>query len=178
MAENSEEPWDLVIGRVSAPFGVKGALRVRPETDCPSRFRDLNHVCLELPSGEESIRRVRGARVTPKGVILNLDGCEDRAGAAVLRGAWIKIKQSMAIPLPEGGHWVHDIIGLRVVTEEGRNLGEVTEVLRTPANDVYVTPTAMIPALREVVREIDLENRRMVVSPLEEYDEGAQEIEA
>lgn len=177
MADRTEEPWDLVIGQVTAPFGIKGAVRVRPETDRPERFRDLEEVCLELPSGEERIHRVRSAQLTPKGITLTLAECESRNSAAALRGAWIKIRPSMAIPLPPGSHWVHDIIGLRVVTEEGEDLGEVTEVIRTPANDVYVTPTAVIPAIHEVVREIDLKQRRIVVSRLEEDEVGEGEVQ-
>ncbi len=168
MAAEEKEPWDLVIGQVTAPFGVEGALRVRPETDFPERFGDLDQVCLELPSGEERLCSVRRARVTAKGVTLVLVGCDDREAAASLRGALVKIRQSMSAPLPEGSFWVHDIVGLRVVTEQGEELGEVTEVIRTPGNDVYVTAQTLVPAVREVVRKIDLEEGVIVISPLPE----------
>lgn len=170
MAAEEKEPWDLVIGRVTAPFGVKGALRVRPETDFPERFGDLDEVCLELPTGEERSFSVRRARVTAKGVTLALVGCDDRDAAASLRGALVKIRQSMSAPLPEGSFWIHDIVGLRVVTEQGEELGEVTEVIRTPGNDVYVTPRTMVPAVREVVRKIDLEQGVIVIAPLPEEE--------
>jgi len=170
MADRTEEPWDLVIGQVAAPFGIHGALRVRPETDLPERFHDLEEVCLELPSGEEHIYRIRCARLSPKGVTLTLAGCEDRNSAAALGRAWVKIKRSMAIPLAQGRYWMHDVIGLRVVTEEGEDLGEVTEIIRAPGNDVYVTPKTMIPAIREVVKQIDLDSRRMIVAPLAEEE--------
>jgi 16S rRNA processing protein RimM len=78
----------------------------------------------------------------------------------------------MALPLPEGSHYVHQIIGLRVFTTEGRDLGEISEVIQSPASDVYVTAQAMIPALRQVVKQIDLEGKRMIVSlPAEEEEE-------
>ncbi|UCC67088.1 MAG: 16S rRNA processing protein RimM [Armatimonadota bacterium] len=171
-----EEPWSLVIGRVTAPFGTKGEVRVRPETDFPERFRKLDEVCLELPSGEERVARVAGARVTPKGILLKLEGCEDRDAAEGLRRALVKVKPSMAAPLPEGSYWVHEIVGLRVFTEKGKSLGEVTEVVRSPGNDVYVTPSAMIPAVRQVVREIDLEGGRMVVAlPPDAESDGGEE---
>ncbi len=177
MAEEEREPWDLVIGRVAAPFGVNGALRVTPETDFPERFGALSQVCLELPTGEERVVAVRRAQVTPKGVTLSLVGCEDRETATSLRGALVKVKQSMAVPLPEGRYWVHDIVGLRVVTDKGEELGQVTEVIRAPGNDVYVTPLAMVPAVREVVRRIDLDEGVMVITPLAgdepEQDEAA-----
>lgn len=174
--ESNEEPWSLVIGRVTAPFGTRGEVRVRPETDFPQRFGELEEVCLELPDGEERRARVRKARVTPKGVLVSFEGYGDRDRADALRGAWVKVKPSMAVPLPEGSYYVHQILGLRAVTEDGRDLGEIVEVIRSGANDVYATPSAMIPATREVVREIDLEGGRIVVSlpPEAAPDEGAE----
>lgn len=165
----SGEPWDLVIGQITAPFGVKGELRVRPETDYPERFLDLEEVSIELPSGEQELFQIEQARATPKGIHLKLRDCDTREEAELLRGAWVKIRKSMAVALPEDSYWLHDIIGMKVVTEEGEDLGEVTEIIRSPGNDVYVTPKAMIPAVRHVVRRVDLDKREMVVSlPQEE----------
>jgi len=169
-----EEPWSLVIGRVTAPFGTKGAVRVRPETDFPERFGELERVCLELPTGEERLFHLQEARSTPKGILVTFAECTNRDQAAALKGAWVKVRPSMAVPIPEGSYWIHQIIGLQAVTVDGQDLGEVTEVVRTGANDVYVTESAMIPALREVVREIDLGKGRMVVS-LPEEDGPSQE---
>ena len=174
MDPDNEEPWSLVIGRVTAPFGTKGEVRVMPETDSPERFRSLEEVCLELPDGEQRHCHVRRSRITPKGIILWLAECQDRDQAAALRRALVKVKPTMAVPLPEGRYWIHQIIGLRVLTEAGEDLGEVTEVIRSPANDVYVTPTAMIPALRHVVRSIDLDAGRMIVSLPLEYDSSSE----
>jgi len=173
MAE-AEEPWSLVIGRVVGPFGTKGEVRVRPETDFPERFRKLEKVCLELPGGEERIVSVRRARLTPKGVLLWFDDFSDREAAESLHGAWLKVRPRMAVPLPEGSYYLHDIMGLRVVTEEGRDLGEITEVIRSPAHDVYVTGSTMIPAVRQVVREIDLARGRMIVALPPEDDEAEE----
>jgi len=168
----TEEPWDLVVGQVVAPFGIKGQVKVRPETDSPERFRLLTDVCLELPGGEQRMARIEGVRVTHKGVTLHFQGYRHREQASELRGAWVKIRPSMALPLPEGSHYVHQIIGLRVFTTEGRDLGEISEVIQSPASDVYVTAQVMIPALRQVVKQIDLEGKRMIVSlPAEEEEE-------
>lgn len=173
MGQASEEPWDLVIGQITAPFGIKGEVRVRPETDYPERFLGLEQVCLELPSGEERRERVAGAAVTPKGVRLRLARCTSRSDAEHLRGAWLKISKSQAVPLPADSFWVHDIIGIKVVSDQGEDLGEVTEVIRAAGNDVYVTPGAMIPAVREVVKKVDLQQRRMIVSLPKEEPAGA-----
>ena len=166
-----EEPWDLVIGQVVAPFGIRGQVKVRPETDVPERFRLLEQVCLEFPDGEQRMARIDDVRISPKGVTVRFAGYENRSQAEDLRGAWVKIKKSMALPLPEGSYYIYQLVGLRAYTEDGRDLGEITEVIQAPGNDVYVTPHAMIPALRHVVREVDLEAKRMVVSlPPEEED--------
>ena len=172
MGQRQEEPWDLVIGQVTAPFGIEGEVRVRPETDDPKRFLGLGEVCIELPSGEQRLCRVRHASVGPRGVRIGLGGCETREAAEALRGAWLKIRKSMAIPLREGSYWLHDIMGMRVVTEEGEDLGEVTEIIQAPGNDVYVTPKAMIPAVRQIVRRVDLGKREMVVSLPQEDEPG------
>jgi len=172
----AEEPWNLVVGQVVAPFGLRGQVKVRPETDAPERFRQLNQVCLELPSGEQRMVQIASVRIASKGIMLRFEGCEDRDQAEELRGAWIKIRESMALRLPEGSFYLHQLIGLHAYTEDGRDLGEIVEIIQAPGNDVYVTPRAMIPALRQVVREVDLEAKRMVVSlpPEEETGEDGE----
>jgi len=164
MLHKEKEPWNLVIGQITAPFGVVGALRVRPETDAPERFSELRTVYIELPSGEARLWTVRRARANPKGIILELAECQNRDDAESLRGGWIKIQESMAIPLAENAYWIHEIIGLRVVNDRGEDLGQVLEVIQTPANDVYVTERVMVPAVRGVVRQVDLANERILVS--------------
>jgi len=159
-----EEPWDLVIGQVVAPFGIRGQVKVRPETDDPERFRLLKEVCLELASGKRRMARIERVQVIPKGVTVHFEGVGDRAQAEGLRGAWVRIRESMALPLPEGSFYLHQLIGIHVYAEDDRDLGEITEVIQTPGHDVYVTPHAMIPALRQVVRQVDLEAKRMVVA--------------
>ncbi len=172
-----EEPWSLVIGQVTAPFGTAGAVRVRPETDFPERFRELEEVCLGLPDGEDRILRVGEVRLTPKGLVVTFAGCHSRTDAESLRRAWVKVKPSMAVPLPEGKYWVHEIIGLRVLTEEGEDLGEVSEVVRTRAHDIYVTPRTMIPAVREIIRKVDLDEGMLVVSLPAGHEIAPQEAE-
>ncbi len=160
----------MVIGQVTAPFGIHGEVKVRPDTDYPERFTQLRQVCLEFPDGSERLVRVRQARLTPKFILVTFAGYQGREATDALRGALVKIRQSMALPLPEGAYYLHQLVGLQVVTTDGRDLGPITEVLKYPANDVYVTATVLIPALRQVVKEIDLEGGRMVVELPEEEE--------
>ena len=163
----AEEPWSLIIGRVIGTHGHQGEVKVKPLTDFPQRFQDLERVCLQLPAGKESVIGVESARVAGARVLLKFKQYQSRESAAELKGALLKVKPSMAVDLPEGHYFFHQIVGLSVVTTKGDNLGEITEVLRTGANDVYVTERALIPATKEVVRKIDLAAGVMTIEPLE-----------
>ena len=160
---------DVAVGRITAPHGVRGQVKVEPLTDDPRRFSQLGEVCLELPDGQRRDAAVEQAAAGPGGrILLKLKGCDDRDAAAALRGAYILIPRAQAIELPPGRYFVDDILGLEVVTVSGAGLGSVREVLHTGANDVYVTEQVMIPATREVVRKIDVAAGVMVVDLPEE----------
>jgi 16S rRNA processing protein RimM len=100
-------------------------------------------------------------------MILRVDVVTTREQARELAGQYVYVPLTEAIPLPEGEYFVHDIVGLRVLTEEGEPLGEVREVLSTGSNDVYVLRGArgevLLPATREVIKRIDLEEGQMIV---------------
>lgn len=168
-SSQSAEPYDVLIGIVVGAHGVRGEVRVHPETDFPERFTRLEQVWLAPPHGEARLIRVLGARPhTGKGqVLLRLEGVQDREAVEALRGAGLYLRESELWPLPPGQYWEFQLVGLRVVTEEGRDLGPITAILRTGANDVYETPLALIPAVPTVVREVDLPGQRVVVGWVE-----------
>lgn len=154
------------MGEVAGAHGVEGALKVRPLTDFPDHLRTLGTVMVEVAGDEIGLRRVEWIKIAGGRAIMKIEGVENREQARSLLGARLKIRRSAAAPLPPGHYYVPDIVGLSVRTTEGDDLGKITEVIRAPANDVYVTPRAMIPAVKEVVREIDLERRVMIVEPI------------
>ena len=103
--------------------------------------------------------------------MLKLRGVDTPEEAKRLVGHDVLITRSAAPPLPEGSYYQADLVGLRVVTDEGRELGRVAEIWETGANDVYVVRGEqeewLLPATREVVRGIDLAAEIMLVRPLE-----------
>jgi 16S rRNA processing protein RimM len=109
----------------------------------------------------EKLRRHRGV------LLLKLAGCDDRNSADELRGMLVQIPIGEAIPLEEGEYYDFQLVGVRVETESGEWLGQVVEVLKTGANDVYVVRgpwgEVLLPAVDDVVLELDLELKRMVV---------------
>jgi 16S rRNA processing protein RimM len=148
----------LIIGQIVAPRGLRGELRVRIITDAPDRFLDLASVFV----GQElTLYKVKRARLHKQWALLELEGIHDRDAAEGLRGQILSVSRQQAIPLREDEYFVGDIVGLLVLTDADKELGHITEVLSTGANDVYVVRTdtgdLLLPAIRDVVLAIDVE---------------------
>ncbi len=116
------------------------------------------------PYPVESVRLHQGA------ALIKLAGCDTRNAAETLRGLLVQIPLEDAIPLEEGEYYYFQVVGVEVFTDEGELLGQVVEVMETGANDVYVVQgkrgEVLIPAVEDVVRELDLTARRMVIALL------------
>jgi len=157
-------PQYLTIATVLAPFGLRGELKVRIETDFPERFALLSQVYLgpdHEPFAFEAFRVHKGFG------LLKLKGCDSRDQAERLRGWEVQIPGEEAVPLPAGQYYIYQIEGLAVYTEEDEYLGTVQEVLSTGSNAVHVVQgplgEVLIPALPDVVLKVDLEAARMIV---------------
>jgi 16S rRNA processing protein RimM len=155
--------------------GIRGEVKVQILTDDPRRFDRLAQVWLgtadvddPLPCPLESYRLHKGR------ALLKLQGCDDRSTAETLRGYLVQIPIEQAIPLEEGEFFEHQIVGLQVWTSAGEHLGRVEEILYTGANEVYVIrgpqpgrAELLIPAIEDVVLEIDPQAGRLVVELIE-----------
>jgi 16S rRNA processing protein RimM len=165
---DGSEPRYLVVGRIVAPWGVRGEVKVTLETGFPERFKLLKRVYL----GEEATSFVlEGSRLHKGNALLKLEGFDDRDAAEKLRGQLVQIPIEEAMPLGEDEYYVYQIVGLDVWTTEGEHLGRVSEVLFTGANDVYVVHgekgEILIPAVEGVVLEVDLAGGRLTVELME-----------
>ena len=164
-SDDQIEPDSLVlVGEITAPFGVRGELKMRPFL---SRVEALPHipggVHLRYPGGREETRRMTGARQHQDVVLATFEGVPDRDAADGLRNVQVLVRREDLPPLPEGEYYEQDLLGLHVVTDAGRDLGIIEQVHYYPANDVYETADAMIPAVEEFVMEVNLAERRLVV---------------
>jgi 16S rRNA processing protein RimM len=122
--------------------------------------------------GEELVPAVvEGRQLHARRAVLKLEGVDQRAEAEKLRGLLIQVPVDEAVPLDQGEYYLYQIVGLEVWTKEGEYLGRVAEVLETGSNDVYVVREGgreiLIPALSDVVLEVDLEENRMEVHLME-----------
>ena len=157
-------PPYLAIGKVVRPWGVRGEVKVEILTDWAERFALLEYVYL----GEEvKLYRLERFRLHQGYALLKLTGCDDRNAAESLRGQVVQIPHEEAMPLDEDEYYVYQIEGLEVWTDEGESLGRVVEVLFTGCNEVYVVHgpggEVLIPAIADVVLEVDLEGGRLIV---------------
>jgi len=155
----------LSIGRVVTAHGVRGEMRIEPLSDNPARFRTLKMVLLR---GEERV--VVSTRPHGTMVLLKLEGIDTPEQVRLFRGEYLQIRAESAAPLPKGVYYHHQLIGLRAVTTDGQDLGEIVEILALEPNDVYVVTGArgevLIPALKDVVTEINLERSQVTVAPV------------
>lgn len=157
----------LTLGRIVAPHGIRGEVKVRILTDDIEFVFELEEVYL----GQETPQpyAVKGVRLHKGMLLLMLEGVSTRNDAEALRGEYVVIPREWVPPLGEDEYYVHQLIGLRAMTTEGEELGRVADVMFTNgANDVYVIRgerygEVLIPAIRQVVKEIDLEKGEMLI---------------
>ena len=160
--ESSSKQSNIVVGRILGPVGLEGELRVEVSSDVPDRFAPGSVIHIG-----NSPYRVQGARTTAKGLRIKLMGVTSHKAAMALSGQSVYVSEEEVPPPPEGTYYYYQVLGMRVVTSGGEKLGVVTDILSTGANDVYVVKSdareTLVPALADVVLEVDVQGQRMVV---------------
>ncbi len=159
----------IAIGRVTAAHSLQGEVRVELHTDFPERFTAGVTIFIGSDLQETTIK---AARPHKQVMLVKLAGVNNRNSAELLRGQWLFVREADAVLLDEDTFWVHEIIGMTVQTEEGEELGVISDVLFTGANDVYVLQgndaegnprELLLPAIADVVQRVDPEQQRMIV---------------
>lgn len=155
------------IGAVTSTHGLRGELKVYPTTDEPARYHKLKEVILDTGKEQLSLK-IEHARLFKQMVIIKFEGFDHINEVEKFKGAKLYVMRENALELREDEYYFADLAGLRVETEEGQLLGKVTDILQTGANDVYVIgrerqKDLLIPAIKDCVKQIDLENGRMVI---------------
>jgi 16S rRNA processing protein RimM len=162
----SPEPNFFVVGRVLRAWGIRGDMKIAPFTDRPDDFTQYQSV---LVGPQRKLYEVKSFRPYQGNWLLHLNGIESRNEAEALHGQEILIEVSMR-PRQEGEFFAREVIGLKVRTIDGEELGEVVEILVTGANDVYVVKgqrgEILLPARVEVIKGIDVAAGVMTVELL------------
>jgi 16S rRNA processing protein RimM len=166
MGKESTHPESLIVGRILAPWGIRGEVKVEVLTDFPERFAPQKVVYLNARPLE-----IESCRYHKHHLILKLVSIDSIEVAEKLRGQDLTIPGSELYCLPEGQYYAFQLIGLKVVTTGGQTLGRVTDIMTTPSNDVYIVEgkrgEILIPAIEDVVRSIDLKKGKMVIEAIE-----------
>jgi 16S rRNA processing protein RimM len=151
----------VAVGRVQGAFGVRGDLKIEPLAP-PQTFAPGRTITLAGQTyGVERSRRHKNS------LLVKLDGIEQREEAADLRSEYLLVPESELEPLGEDEYYRYQLIGLRVVSTQGEELGEVTDVLDRPANDVFVVRgprgEILVPAADDIVQSIDIAAGTMTI---------------
>ena len=163
MVSPGGDTGNIIVGQVLQAHGVLGQIRVQVLSDVPERF-DRGQTVHIGPG----VFRISSS--TPSGhdhALLQLDGVTTRDAAQLLVGQAVTVPISAAPSLEEGEYFHFQLLGLRVFTEDREELGQITEILETGSNDVYVVSgpsgEVLVPALADVVREVRLNDGLMIV---------------
>jgi 16S rRNA processing protein RimM len=154
----------IVVGVVLKPHGLRGEVTVQSRSDNPDRWTSGSVMFDDAgTSYRVSAARAHGARV-----LVSFEGIEDRAAADGLRGRELFVPESWLPDLPDGEWWPHQLEGCLVLTESGRELGTLTEVIANPANDLWVAVDAsgtetLVPVLKDLLVQVDVPGKRIVV---------------
>lgn len=160
------------IGKITGTHGIRGTMRVFPTTEDPTRFERLKEIIVEIRGKQETFH-IQKVAYHKQFVLLTVKEITDINVAELYKNGRILIPDAMAIPLEENEYYTRDLYGMRVVTEDGEELGELTQIFETGANDVYIVKKSpqdkelLLPAIKDCIRKVDVENNVMTVKLLE-----------
>ncbi len=157
----------LLCGKIVNTHGIAGEVKVLYYTDGPEFFDNIEYVLLKNGT-KLTIKRYR---VHKGALIMDFAEIPDMNFAETLKEQELFVPKDKLPPLPEGRYYIADLLGCEVFTDSGRNLGKIADVFQTGSNDVYTVKNGkkeyLIPVIDDVVRDIDIENKRITITPIE-----------
>lgn len=169
---------NLRVGIISSTHGIKGEVKVFPTTDDSSRFKKLKQVILNTGK-DELVLEIDGVKFFKKFVILKFKGIDNINDVLQYKGMELYVTRENAQKLRRNEYFISDLIGIHIIEDTGRNLGILKDVLETGANDVYIVELhngkeLLIPAIKQCILSVDIENQEMKVHLLEGLLEDGQ----
>ena len=157
----------LQVGVIITTHGIRGEVKVFPTTDDPKRFLDLKNVILD--DGKTTLDlEIQNVKFFKNLVILKFKGIDNINDIEKYKKAGLYVTREDAVELEEDEYFIADLIGMDVISDEGEQLGTISDVLQTGANDVYVISSKgqkdlLLPAIHECVLDVNVEERTMKV---------------
>ena len=161
----------LQVGVITQTHGVRGEVKVFPTTDDPERFLDLKKVLLD--TGRETLPlEIQSVKFFKQFVILKFKGIDNINDIERYKRCPLLVTREDAVELEEDEFFIADMIGMKVVTEDGEEFGTLKDVMETGANDVYIIDSdehgeVLIPAIRECILDVDVEEQKMTIHLME-----------
>ena len=158
------------VGVISSTHGVRGEVKVYPTTDDVKRFKKLKEVILDT-GREQKLLEIETVKFFKQFVILKFKGIDNINEIEMYKGKSLLVTRENAVELEEDEYYIADLIGMRVVTDEG-DRGILKDVIETGANEVYVVQfddlgEVLIPAIHDCILNVDVEEMEMKVHLLE-----------
>jgi len=155
----------VIVGKITRAHGLHGEVSVLVFSDNPRRFEPGSDVFLE----DGTRLTIRSSRGKGSATLVGFEGLEDRSAAERVRGRMLVVPEAMLPPLPAGEYWPHQLEGCEVITESGRRLGSIVDVIPSPANDLWLArdpdgTETLVPAIKEVVVSVDVAAKHVLVS--------------
>lgn len=161
----------IAVGKITKPIGTKGDVRVLPFTNNRKRFAILKWVLVGLNESKVNRYSIVKTRTTNEQVNIHLSTIETLDAAEKLRNQYLFVPKEQRVKLHKGSYFIDDIIGCEIFTEAQKVIGIVRDVLSLPANDVWVVwngeKEILIPAVKAIIRHVDVERKRVIVYALE-----------
>ena len=159
------------VGIISSTHGVRGEVKVFPTTDDMKRFKKLKEVLLD--TGKETLTlEIEGVKFFKQFVILKFKGYDNIDDIVKYRGKSLFVPRENAVKLQKDEYFIADLIGLKVVNEDGSFTGVLKDVMETGANDVYIVEgedgkEVLIPAIKDCILQVDFEKEQVLVHLLD-----------
>ena len=159
------------IGQIVNTSGLKGVIKVNLFTDDITKFKNFKTIYISIKKELKEFE-IEQVRFNKNMVFLKLKGIDTIEEAENYRNLYLKVKRDKDEKLEEGSYYIVDIIGCKVYTDTQEELGKVDDVFSTGSNDVYVVKDELgkqilLPAIKEVIKNIDIENKTITVHLLE-----------
>jgi len=153
----------IKLGKITAPQGIKGEVRVYSYTDELTRFSEIEAVLLD---GQK--RKIQNARYMKNMAVLKLEGVDDRNMAESLRNKELLLAKEDLWEQPEDTYFIDDLVGCDVVSEDGDSVGTLKNIISRPAQDLYEIERAdgstfLLPAVKEFIKNVDLDNKTIII---------------
>ena len=161
----------LEIGQIVNTFGIKGQVKVVPFTDDINRFEELKKVYIVTRTSRKEVE-IEDVKYHKNMVLLKFKDLNKIEDVEIFKSCYLEINREDGKKLEEGEYYIVDLLGLDVFSDEGRHLGKLEDIYNTGSNDIYVVKDELgkqllLPAIKEVIKEVNLENKKIVVHLLD-----------